>query len=55
VRVGGQSGADGGPFRYALLHPADQNGGRVDPLNIERLIGGEYRDALILQLSFQFQ
>ena len=29
------------PFRDALFHPPDQNGRRVDPGDIKRLVGGE--------------
>jgi hypothetical protein len=43
------------PFGDALLDPADQNGGRVDPFHAERLIGGEQRDPLVGQFAFQFQ
>ena len=43
------------PFGDTLLNAPDQDGGRVDPFDAERLVGGEYRDALILEFFFQFQ
>ena len=43
------------PFRDALLDPADQDRGRVDPVNMGGLIGGEQRNTLIVKFPFQFQ
>jgi hypothetical protein len=31
------------PLGHALLDPADQDGGRIDPLHVDRLVGGEQR------------
>jgi hypothetical protein len=43
------------PFGDALLDAADENGGGVDSLNAERLVGSENGDAFVSQFPFQFQ
>ena len=43
------------PFRYALLDPPDQDRGGVHARQVNGLIGGQQRDAGVVQLAFQFQ
>ena len=43
------------PFGDALLDPPDENGGRADPGDIGRLVGGKQRDPLVGQLPFQLE
>ena len=43
------------PFRDALLDAADENGGGADPGDISGLVGGEQRDALVVEFAFQFE
>ena len=43
------------PFRDALLHPPDQDGGGIDAVDDGGLVGGEQRDPVAGQFLFQFQ
>jgi Domain of unknown function (DUF5753) len=43
------------PFRDALLHAADQDGGGVHALHADGLVGGEQGDALVGQLALQLE
>jgi hypothetical protein len=43
------------PFGDALFHAVDENGGGVDALNTEWLVGGEDGDAFVPQFPFEFE
>jgi hypothetical protein len=43
------------PLRDALLHPPDQDRGGVHAFDVDRLVGGEQRDACVGKLAFQLE